>query len=738
MHGMDLFAGRPTARGGQRRAVGRLVACALIFLALIVGCGGGGDDGPEAKGVRATPVVGAAPAAPVLAVNLQPASPYQIFLHLPDSAQGQLTLPAGEWLLVRSSVAGAISQSPNLIRIDNEQAVDLGQVTAAAPTGKGVEAAFTTLAEFVLLNHLHVLSTKALLTEDVTQPLTAITGARFAAADYREMRDSLKVLRDRKKQTLAAVDALARGHAKDSPAARAWANTKKVLTSYFATLDAAQKEIGRSNPKQEVAFERVKFWLAEGTRLYPSAQKEATVARYPKATRILVVARSLAGARTSMFPDAAPVGELQAAGPAAGPSALDDPVPFDIKVNDWAYSKDGASLLDGLFTFGEIEPKDPQDLFVQIKKKLGKDGCVRSLLLMAHGSPGRVVGHVQLETVDQFIARLAPLLCPSAVADRGLRINACNTAAGDKGAEFIARLANGLNIPVTAYTGTVFAGTGAGFGKVTVRPGDRLTGTSPAVCSRWPEEVKPLPQDQATPTPTVAATRTVTATTTPARTVTTTATARATSTPPPTATATSGPGGCPMVNRAAIEREVQAIIGGMPFFGDSALGKQQTPITTPLRLGYNNQNSVSGVVEVGLEGQGIGINWLITPQSRCRTAAEAKMEFEAKREPCGNKNVLPGPLGDNSCAGSNAVGGCVDCNFSGDPYLGGGQALAITTCADISASATISIYPPFATHGARNKPEVIASVRAAGEKWTLEVGKQLVAAVDRACGRAGQ
>ncbi|MBI2760183.1 MAG: DUF4347 domain-containing protein [Chloroflexi bacterium] len=746
MHGTTLSGSRLAARHPHPRAGRRYIALALVTLALVAGCGDGGDQGPEAQAARGTPVVGTSAPAPVLAINLQPASAYQIILHLPDTTGTPLILPAGEWLLVRPSATGALQQSPSLIRVDTEQAVDPDQVTAPAPTNTGNAAAFTTLAEFVLLNHLHVLSTKALLTEDVMQPLTAITSARFSADDYKEMRESTKALLNQKKKTLAAVDSLARGHPTGSPAARAWANTKKVMTAYFATLDAAQKEVGRSSPKQDAAFTRVKAWVAAGTQLYPSAQKEAAVARFPNATRLLVVARSLAGARQSALPPAAPDGELQALGPAAGPNLFADPVPFDIKVNDWAYNKDGASLLDGLFTTGELEPKDPQDLFVQIKKKLGKDGCVRSLLLMAHGSPGRVVGQVQLATVDDFIARLAPLVCPGTVADRGLKINACNVAAGPKGAEFVARLANGLNIPVTAYTGSVFAGTGSGLGKVTVRPGDTLTGTSPVSCSRWPEEVKPLPPEQTTPTPTVAATRTTTAVaTTPVRTTATTttvrptatATARATSTPPASATATSGAGGCPIVNRAAIEREVQAIITGLPFYGDSEPGKKQTPITDPLRVGYNTQNNVSGVVEVGLEGQGIGINWLITPRSRCRTTAEAKMQFEAKRDPCGTKNVLPGPLGDNSCVGSSAIGGCNDCNFSGDPYLGGGQSLAMTVCADISVSATISIYAP-QPHGPRNKPEVISAVRAAGEKWALEVGKQLVAAVDRGCGRTGR
>jgi hypothetical protein len=271
------------------------------------------------------------------------------------------------------------------------------------------------------------------------------------------------------------------------------------------------------------------------------------------------------------------------------------------------------------------------------------------------------------------------------------------------------------------------SGLGWGPGKTIFEP----AGPAPAViepqsCTRFPDNPKPASEAPAAKASAQAKPS-----------VATSQQPKPSPTTPPKASPSASPSTTPQVCRAdrtAIEKELMAAIPNVPFYGQTDAAKKGEPVTTrPLGFGMRTPATATGVVEIGLAGQGIGMGWSIELASTCRTRAEAQAKFSQKKDACGTKNVLPGALGDPSCVGSNGIGGCNDCNVSGDPYWGEGNAYVVTACADITIWSNPTISSPI-EHGPRNKPDVVAATRAAAEKWALELGKIAVAAVNKGCG----
>lgn len=168
---------------------------------------------------------------------------------------------------------------------------------------------------------------------------------------------------------------------------------------------------------------------------------------------------------------------------------------------------------------------------------------------------------------------------------------------------------------------------------------------------------------------------------------------------------------------------IGSLIPSLPFFGQSDAARSGKPLTSPLKMGYSVEDANGAVSFNGPAKILFGASWSIgctTGQTEVngRTACDGYKFYWAKG------TVTTGVLGENSCVASGGIPGAIDINFSGDPYMGGAQAVVVTAGTSLTVNVSVSIHAG-AAHGARNKPEVITAVKKAAEDWAKVIASRL-------------
>jgi hypothetical protein len=200
----------------------------------------------------------------------------------------------------------------------------------------------------------------------------------------------------------------------------------------------------------------------------------------------------------------------------------------------------------------------------------------------------------------------------------------------------------------------------------------------------------------------------------------------------------------PQAIRSQLERELQAAALMLPFWELSNLRDTPAESINPFVVGYQVGEreqvplGIPQAIPITFQPPGLVIfqgRWLMNPlpAGRLRTTEEVRAALAAREDPCGRENVRPAPYGDASCIGSNARPGANDPNFSGDPYTGEARIYIVSSCLDVDLSVGIAAFPP-GSHGARNKPEVMESIRQSTERYALQIGETVWNVISRTCG----
>ena len=160
-----------------------------------------------------------------------------------------------------------------------------------------------------------------------------------------------------------------------------------------------------------------------------------------------------------------------------------------------------------------------------------------------------------------------------------------------------------------------------------------------------------------------------------------------------------------------------SVIPSLPFFGQSDIARSGKSFTSPLKMGYSVEDANGAVSFSGPARILFSANWFI--------GCAASEQSDAHNACTGYQSSAAGVLGENSCVASSGIRGAQDINFSGDPYMGGAKAVAVTAGTSITVSVGIAIHAG-AAHGARDKPEVIAAVKKAAEDWAKVIASKLM------------
>lgn len=188
-----------------------------------------------------------------------------------------------------------------------------------------------------------------------------------------------------------------------------------------------------------------------------------------------------------------------------------------------------------------------------------------------------------------------------------------------------------------------------------------------------------------------------------------------------------------------IAESVKKAIPSLPLYAQSKTAGQ--PITRPLESSYDMEQATGATsVSTGPKQNIVfGTSWNVkTTCATPRTAQQQQAAFAAVKDPCGaaraDTTITLGAFGPNSCVAVRSEPGAMDPNFSGDPYSSSGIAYIATACGDIWVRTGISVFAD-GSHGARNKPDVLATLKSDAGKWIHDAAPKILAAVNQACGR---
>jgi hypothetical protein len=169
---------------------------------------------------------------------------------------------------------------------------------------------------------------------------------------------------------------------------------------------------------------------------------------------------------------------------------------------------------------------------------------------------------------------------------------------------------------------------------------------------------------------------------------------------------------------------IGGVIQSLPFFGQSDVAKANRPLTSPLKMGYSVEDASGAVGFSGPAKITFGAGWSIG----CAAFGQqptGRYERSACDDYQRSGTVATGVLGENSCVGSSGTRGTQDPNFYADPYMGNARAVVLTADASITVDVGVAIYPA-ASHGARDKPDVIAACKKAAEDWVKVIASRLM------------
>ena len=125
-------------------------------------------------------------------------------------------------------------------------------------------------------------------------------------------------------------------------------------------------------------------------------------------------------------------------------------------IND--YDHNNGVWFASALTSGEIDVTSIQDMVDKIKEKLeAEDCCLKSLVIMGHGSPGQIdVGDDEIDSrFPQDWKPKLDALKECFCDDAEIILTGCNVGADQEGADLLSLIANNLGIITKAPTGTV-------------------------------------------------------------------------------------------------------------------------------------------------------------------------------------------------------------------------------------------------------------------------------------------
>ncbi|MBM2812591.1 MAG: hypothetical protein HW416_3350 [Chloroflexi bacterium] len=198
------------------------------------------------------------------------------------------------------------------------------------------------------------------------------------------------------------------------------------------------------------------------------------------------------------------------------------------------------------------------------------------------------------------------------------------------------------------------------------------------------------------------------------------------------------------VIRSELENALRAAAMTLRFREFSNMREQPEAEVNPFVVGFQvgeRERPPSGIpeaVSVSFVPTNVvfTVGWLGGPLAagRLRASEEVAEAFLARTdEPCGRNNVGSLPYTGASCIGSVSGAGANDPNFSGDPYTAEGRAWIASSCLDIGIRVTLAVWSA-GSHGARNKPDVMESIRQTAEQYALEVSDTVWNVISSTCG----
>jgi hypothetical protein len=198
--------------------------------------------------------------------------------------------------------------------------------------------------------------------------------------------------------------------------------------------------------------------------------------------------------------------------------------------------------------------------------------------------------------------------------------------------------------------------------------------------------------------------------------------------------------------RTALERALRAKIPQLPFWSQSNVvvtlripPEQYTPFRMEWAVGEREApNGATSAISISFSDPHnvvFGGRWIVNPfpEGVIRTPDQIQAAFARQSNPCGTQNVRMGAFGPASCLGSSAQAGTSNPSFSGDPYTASAPFFISSSCADVEGGVSLAVFAP-ASHGPRNKPEVISALRMDAERWGMVVGNLVWEAVREVCG----
>jgi hypothetical protein len=94
---------------------------------------------------------------------------------------------------------------------------------------------------------------------------------------------------------------------------------------------------------------------------------------------------------------------------------------------------------------------------------------------------------------------------------------------------------------------------------------------------------------------------------------------------------------------------------------------------------------------------------------------------------CGEKhwNIREGTFGDYSCLASYGYRGTIDLSMASNPYGAEARAYKCMPCADVTTTVSLQVFAP-ASHGPRNKPDVIKALNNTARVYAKEIAIKLI------------
>ena len=188
-----------------------------------------------------------------------------------------------------------------------------------------------------------------------------------------------------------------------------------------------------------------------------------------------------------------------------------------------------------------------------------------------------------------------------------------------------------------------------------------------------------------------------------------------------------------------IRKAVGGVVTKLPYYTSS--DARDTLPQNPLQVSYHvaerqSPEGAKGAVPISFPAlTTFGLDYRVIPASAGapRTESQVAQAWADLRDPCGKEGVEAGSGGAASCVSAVSQRGTLDPASYGDPYTGDSRVYVVTPCADIYAHVGLGVYAA-ASHGARNKPEVIAAMKSSAKAFATTAAQALQDAVAGACG----